>query len=269
MSQAAGTQSVQAPIRLGRAGYAALYLVFAAILFRTLAMDGLRPQLVTFLAGELIFLLLLSLVFWVPNLPGWLLHLYFGFQSLLILWLISRYPEFDFLILLYLLLSAQASVVFGGRTRWGWVGVFVLFSGGSLIYFLGPARGLALSLTTIAADFVVPAYIIVYHENELARSQSQTLLSNLEQANQRLQSYASQIEDLAALQERNRLARQLHDTVSQLVFSISLTARSAQLLLEDDPTRLPEQFERLQSLTGEALAQLRSLITQLRPPQDA
>jgi signal transduction histidine kinase len=61
----------------------------------------------------------------------------------------------------------------------------------------------------------------------------------------------------------------LHDSVSQLVFSISLTARSAQLLLESDPERLPEQFDRLQALISEALAQLRSLITRLRPPEQA
>jgi signal transduction histidine kinase len=69
------------------------------------------------------------------------------------------------------------------------------------------------------------------------------------------------------MQERNRLARDLHDTVSQLIFSISLTTRSAQLLLEKDPARLPEVLKRLQQMTSDALSQLRSFITQLRPPQ--
>ena len=268
MRQAVKTQTTQEPIKLGWAAYVAIYLVFAAVLVRTPAMDGLRPQLKTFLIGELVFLVLFSISFWITRLPGGLLHLYFAFQSSLILWLISRYSEFDFLILLYLLLSAQASTKFVGRTRWVWVGVFIAFSGGSLTYFHGLTRGLALSLTTIAAELVVPAYIITYHENEFARRQSQELLSELQEANGQLQSYTDQIEDLATLQERNRLARQLHDTVSQLVFSISLTARSAQVLLTTEPSRLPEQFDRLQSLTGEALAQLRSLITNLRPPRD-
>ena len=89
-------QTAQTPVRMGWAGYVVLYLVFAAVLARTLAVEGLRPQLPTFLAGELLYLLLLSLVFWLPNLPDWLLHLDFTFQSLLVLWLISRYPEFDF-----------------------------------------------------------------------------------------------------------------------------------------------------------------------------
>jgi signal transduction histidine kinase len=167
------------------------------------------------------------------------------------------------------LLSAQASLVFSGYALWVWVGIFVLLSGGSLMFYLGALRGLSLSLTTIAGVIVVPTYIMVYRENELARRRSQVLLGELQETNQRLQLYASQVEDLAVLQERNRLARQLHDTVSQFVFSISLTARSAQVLLESDPMRLPEQLERLQAMTGEALAQLRSLITRLRPPDQA
>ena len=175
-------------------------------------------------------------------------------------------PEFDFLILLYVLLSAQASLVFGERMRWAWVGVFVLLSGGSLIYYLGAARGLSLTLTTIAGEIVIPSFMIVSRENETARRRSQALLAELKETNQRLQLYASQAEDLAGLQERNRLARQLHDTISQMIFSILLTIRSAQVLLDLDPARVPEQLDNLQALTGEALAQLRSLIARLHPP---
>jgi signal transduction histidine kinase len=260
---------IQPPIRLGSIGYLAIYLVYAAVMARTLTEESIRPRLPVYLALLLLFICAYSLVLWAPKLPGWIIHLYFGLQSVLILWLISIYPEFDFLILLYVLLSAQASLVISGYARWIWVGIFVLLSGGSLMLYLGVLRGLSLSLTTIAGVIVVPTYIMVYRENELARRQSQALLGELQETNQRLQLYASQVEDLAALQERNRLARQLHDTVSQFVFSISLTARSAQVLLESDTARLPQQLERLQIMTGEALAQLRSLITRLRPPDQA
>ena len=70
------------------------------------------------------------------------------------------------------------------------------------------------------------------------------------------------------MQERNRLARELHDTVSQLIFSINLTTRSAQLLLKKEPARVADQLNRLQEMTADALAQLRSLISQLRPTQN-
>jgi signal transduction histidine kinase len=258
------------PLQIGLTGYAVTYLVFAAVLARTLVVEGLRPVLSTYLAGELVFLASFSAVLIASRLvrlPAWLLHAAFAFQSALILWLISLYPKFDFVILLYVMLSILASLVFRGPLLWSWVSIFVLLSGGSLIYYLGAARGLALSLTTIAAEFVIPAYMTVHHENVLAQQHSQALIDELQQVNQRLQSYTSQVSDLAALQERNRLARTLHDTTSQVMFSILLTARSAQMLLETDPQRLREQLKQLETLTGAALAQLRSLITQLHPPQ--
>jgi signal transduction histidine kinase len=257
---------VQPPLRLGRIGYLALYLAFAAVAVRTLAIEAIRPMLPTYLVLESIFLILYSTVFIWQSLPGWVIHLVFTFQSGLILYILSMRPEFDFLILLYLLLSAQASSTLGGRIRWAWVAVFVLLSGGSLMYHLGVLRGLSLSLTTIAGEIIIPAFMIVNHENEIAQRHSQTLLDDLQETNQQLQLYASQVEDLASLQERNRLARQLHDTASQLVFSISLNIRSAQMILVSDPEHLPEQLESLQAMTSEALAQLRSLITRLRPP---
>lgn len=269
MKQIQQAQFVQPPIRLGSIGYLAIYLAFLAVVARTLTLESIRPQLPIYLVGELLFLILYSAVLIAARLPGWVLHVYFAFQSALILWMISIYAEFDFLILLYVLLSAQVSLVFGGRIRWVWVGVFVLLSGGSLMFYLGALRGLSLSLTTITGEIVIPAYVIVYYENEVARRHSQTLLDELQEKNQHLQLYAGQVEDLAALQERNRLARQLHDSVSQLVFSISLTTRSAQLLLESDPARLLEQLDRLKAMTSEALAQLRSLITRLHPPEQA
>jgi signal transduction histidine kinase len=56
--------------------------------------------------------------------------------------------------------------------------------------------------------------------------------------------------------------------VSQTIFGITLTSQAARLLLERDPARVPEQLDRLQEMTGSALGQLRSLIAQLRPPQN-
>jgi signal transduction histidine kinase len=268
MSLLDATQINPPPVRLGRTGLIVVYLVFLAVVVRTLALEDIRPLLPIYLIVEFLFLFLYTAVITTSSLPAWLLDLYFALQSSLILWLISFFPEFDFLILLFLLLSLQATLVYRGRKLWIWVGIFAFLSGSSLIYFLGPTRGLALSLTTITAEFVIPAYLIVYSENEHARCRSQALLAELQAANQRLQSYADQVEDLSAVQERNRLARQLHDTVSQQIFSISLNARSAQVLLDTDPSRLPGLMDRLQALTSEALSQLRSLITQLRPPQN-
>jgi signal transduction histidine kinase len=72
--------------------------------------------------------------------------------------------------------------------------------------------------------------------------------------------------ELSILSERNRLALELHDAVSQKLFSLVLNAEAASTLLERDPGAAREQVLRLQELAQEALDELRSLIFELRPP---
>ena len=72
--------------------------------------------------------------------------------------------------------------------------------------------------------------------------------------------------ELSILEERNRLALELHDAVSQKLFSLVLTAESAETLLERDRAAARAQLERLKTLSREALDELRSLILELRPP---
>ena len=70
---------------------------------------------------------------------------------------------------------------------------------------------------------------------------------------------------LAIVEERNRLARELHDSVTQTIFSMTLASESARILLERDPSRVPARLDRLHELAQSALTEIRSLIFQLRP----
>jgi signal transduction histidine kinase len=72
--------------------------------------------------------------------------------------------------------------------------------------------------------------------------------------------------ELSVLSERNRLALELHDVVSQKLFSLVLTAEAAATQLDRDPQAAKAQLERLKTLAGQALEELRSLILGLRPP---
>jgi PAS domain S-box-containing protein len=79
----------------------------------------------------------------------------------------------------------------------------------------------------------------------------------------------AEAQDQLALQERHRLARELHDSVSQALFSLTLQTRAAQLLLEKeglDPSgAIGGRMEKLRELTDGALAEMRALIFELRP----
>jgi signal transduction histidine kinase len=74
-----------------------------------------------------------------------------------------------------------------------------------------------------------------------------------------------QAQEIAAFEERNRLARELHDSVSQALYGIALGTRTARILLERDPSRLAEPLEYVSSLAQAGLTEMRALIFELRP----
>src|SRR4029453_7802171 len=74
-----------------------------------------------------------------------------------------------------------------------------------------------------------------------------------------------QSREYAVIEERNRLARELHDSVTQSLFSVSLLSEAALSLLDRDPSKARERLERANELAQGALAEMRALIFQLRP----
>ena len=73
--------------------------------------------------------------------------------------------------------------------------------------------------------------------------------------------------ELSILSERNRLALELHDVVSQKLFSLNLAAEAATTLLDRGPEEARPQLERVRDLARDALAELRALIFGLRPAE--
>ncbi len=69
----------------------------------------------------------------------------------------------------------------------------------------------------------------------------------------------------ATVEERNRLAQDLHDVVSQILFSINLIAISLPRLWKRDPVMAERSTNELQRLTRGALAEMRILLRELRP----
>ncbi|WP_319830043.1 GAF domain-containing sensor histidine kinase [Bacillus alkalisoli] len=74
---------------------------------------------------------------------------------------------------------------------------------------------------------------------------------------------SEQEQAMSVIAERNRLARDLHDSVNQLLFSLMLTVRGTKEMT-DDP-EIKQMLEYMQELSQEALQEMRALIWQLRP----
>jgi signal transduction histidine kinase len=71
--------------------------------------------------------------------------------------------------------------------------------------------------------------------------------------------------ELSVVEERNRVARELHDSVTQNLFGVVLAAEAASTLLDRDVDQARAQLQRVQELARAGMEELRSLIFELRP----
>ncbi|HMR67502.1 MAG TPA: sensor histidine kinase [Anaerolineae bacterium] len=247
--------------------YLAFYLLFAAVAIRGLTIYFSAGHPLRWLVAGLLVIFGLLLAS-----EGWLTRRWQGYSSFYLttqaglgLGLSLLPPFLDFFAILYIPLSTQAMFFFAPGLGFRWIGLFTLCMAGGLIYGYGWLEALPFILLYGSSYFFVGSYASVTVQAEAARQESQTLLAELQTAHRQLQAYAAQAEELAVTKERNYLARELHDSVTQTIFSITLTAKSARILLERNPAQAVTQLDHLQELAQSALAEMRTLIFQLRP----
>jgi len=113
-------------------------------------------------------------------------------------------------------------------------------------------------LTALPMTAFVLIYVIMYHRQALAREQSQTLLKDLENAHRQLAEYAAQAEELTLAAERQRMARELHDTLSQGLAGLILQLEAASAHLES------QRIEKVQNVLEQAMAQARGTLADAR-----
>jgi signal transduction histidine kinase len=231
---------------------------------KLVAYAGLPSQVPALILLAIFLVLFLLGQFTLPRLGRYRI-VYFLLQIGVIQALGLLEPYEDNWALLYIPLSFQAVHAFPLRTALLWGAAFTACLSLTLIWTKGWVLGVGFSLTAVADLVFFVSYELWYAGHKEALRESQDLLAELQVAHQKLKEYAVKAEELASIQERNRLAHTLHDSISQMLFSISLTAESARLLLDKDPQRVPVLLEELQDLTGQALAEMRALITQWRP----
>lgn len=120
----------------------------------------------------------------------------------------------------------------------------------------------------IAGQVFIVAFTQMAVGEERSRNQVEQLLAELENANQQLRIYASQVEELTISRERNRLAREIHDGLGHYLTSIYMQIQAARAVADSQPQRALESLSKAQNLAQEALADVRRSVSALRAPEE-
>lgn len=97
-----------------------------------------------------------------------------------------------------------------------------------------------------------------------AREKAERLTRDLEAANRQLAEYAAQAEELAATQERNRLASEIHDNLGHYLTIVNVQIEAARLTLDSDPVRAMDALTKAQELAKKGLNSVRESVAALR-----
>ncbi len=126
------------------------------------------------------------------------------------------------------------------------------------------------SATTYLAGVVfVVGFTHIARREELARAEVERLAAELRAANDKLREYSLQAEEFATTQERNRLAREIHDGLGHYLTAISMQLQAARAIWTIDPAKATDALGKAQTLTREALTDVRGSVAALRsPPTD-
>jgi signal transduction histidine kinase len=117
----------------------------------------------------------------------------------------------------------------------------------------------AIAIAVIYGTGIV--FVVVFTRVAASEREARTALA---EANQRLRDNAAQVEELATTKERNRLAREIHDSLGHYLTVVNVQIGAAQAILERDRPRALDHLSKAQALTQEGLAEVRHSVAALR-----
>lgn len=242
-------------------GYATLAAVALLILSRH---PVASPLWWTLLA----VLLLLILIFSLPiqrDHPSWLKHTRMALLTALAGFIGIVGQELLATVILLFVLSADVAAQFDARRSLAWViglGIMVL----TMLITVGGWHEVPSGLAAAAGYFFFREYSLSLAQVEAARQESDRLLTELQEAHRQLQTYAERIETLAVAEERNRLSREMHDTLGHRLTVSIVQLEGASRLIERDTPRAAQMITTVREQLVDGLEDLRRTLAALRYP---
>jgi signal transduction histidine kinase len=137
-----------------------------------------------------------------------------------------------------------------------------LFLASLMVADVGEALALLLPYGGGFAFFAAVGTALVQQQKD--RQRAEQLLAELEDAHQQLQTYAKRVEALAVAEERNRLAREIHDSLGHYLTAITMQLEAAGKLVAKEPERAAASIAKAKEMARESLAEVRRSVAALR-----
>jgi signal transduction histidine kinase len=221
---------------------------------------------------HILILLTLGLMeFALPKVTPSLSYIYIALQMGLI-FLGTTLGYLHILPTLYLIVMIRSCFLFQLPGRWVVALLsFLLFSGHQVQYL---TTIMPLKLTTVESQrilmhqfaeflmFGLSLFLVAQLVNTLILER--TTQEKLTSANNQLRQYSLQIEDLAAVQERNRIAREIHDSLGHALTSLNVQLQTGLKLWQRNPQEAKPFLEQAQRLGTVAMKEVRQSVSALR-----
>jgi NarL family two-component system sensor histidine kinase YdfH len=197
-------------------------------------------------------------IWWIKR--EWNTWLYLGIQAAIVFTLGSIAGELGALVGLYLGLIGEAVGMFTGSWPKKMIAVAGLLALSALNFYWVLPKGEILwwAVAILPMAVFVIIYVVLYGRQADARVKAQELLVELEAANRRLTESADQIEDLTLANERQRMARELHDTLAQGLAGLILQLEAVDSHLSQGHS------EKAQAIVQQAMTRARATLAESR-----
>lgn len=198
----------------------------------------------------------------------WFEHVRLAFLTLLTLGMVALQINFTAIIILYFVLSGRALFLFPDRIGYAWVILLGALTTTLMTALLWPnwLYGFLNGLGSTCGYIFVGSAANAQRRAEVANAESRRLLHALQLAHQQLQAQAAHAEALAVAEERNRLAREMHDTLGHRLTVAAVQLEGAQKLVNRDPAKAVQMIGTVREQVLEGLTELRRTVAALRTP---
>ncbi len=170
-------------------------------------------------------------------------------------------------VILFFIISAHGMQSLPARPAYVWIALCGFCTIGMLAALMQPAvLGVLNGLGALGGYLFLGMAANAQRRAEHASAESQRLLEELQMAHRQLREQATQAEELAISRERNRLAREVHDTLGHRLTVAAVQLEGAQKLISRNPDKAAGMIGTVREQVVEGLSELRQTVAALRAP---